>query len=158
MKKSNDEVGPSIQSKMKHHASKKINVAQSKPFVVEGLHEFKIKEFPSSTKHQLQKKNPIGAAVEKQNQRSLSLPGSKFHLDSQKKSSAGRNRTKFDLIDSKNLVIDWWRSDYKDLSINLGEKHWYDELSDLLPVGKSENKETLCVNSDVLAGTVYSVF
>eukprot|EP01036_Dinobryon_divergens_P027227 gene27227-35958_t len=80
--------------------SKTTNIAQSKPFIIEGLvSESKRKEFPSS--YQLHKKNPI--------------------------------------VDCKNLSID------------LGEKTWYDELSDLLPVavGKHEQKEITSV--EVLA-------
>lgn len=141
---------------MKQNTTKKANVA-SKPFIVEGIDKINkiIKEVPSSNKRQLQKQNPIGVVVEKQNQKSLS--GSKFNLDSQKKASSGRFRTNNNSIDSKNPIIDWWRSDYKELSMNLGEKHWYDELSDLLPTAVSENMESLSVNSDMLAGSIYSV-
>ena len=140
---------------MKHNTTKKTNVAQSKPFIVEGLNALKVKDFSSSKKHQLQKKNPIGVVVEKQNQKSLS--DSKFNLDLQKKASSGSYRTIYNSIDTQKPVIDWWRSDYKELSVNLGEKHWYDELSDLLPSGKTDIKGNLSVNSDVLAGTIHPV-
>jgi hypothetical protein len=130
--------------------SRVTNIAQSKPFIIEGLlNETKRKEFPSSINYQLHKKNPIGVIVEKENQKSSTT--AKLNPQPKKKSSRQVERTKL-----LNLA-DWWVVDCKDFSIDLGEKNWYDELSDLLPaaVEKHEQKEIASVK--VLEGIIYSL-
>lgn len=134
--------------------SKTANIAQSKPFIIEGLvSESKRKEFLSS--YQLHKKNPIGVIVEKENQKSSIA--SKLNPQREKNSSRQKARSELLYYDRKKSLVDWWLVDCKDLSIDLGEKNWYDELSDLLPVavGKHEQKEIACV--EVLAGIIYSL-
>lgn len=136
---------------------KKTNVAQSKPLIIEGLSESKRKDFPSSIKYQLQKKNPIDVIVEKENQKSLK--SSKFRLDPKQKNTSSRNQARSDLLynEHKKSLIDWWIVDCKELSIDLGEKNWYDELSELFSVavvGKHEQKQSFNVSNEVLLGTI----
>jgi hypothetical protein len=79
----------------------------------------------------VQQANPIGVIVEKANQKS--------HVNLKLKkqgSSEGK-----DLVSCRKSLNNWWKIDYKELSIHFEEKSWYDELLEIFPPVKHEHSK-----------------